>query len=212
MSIKDKIKENPEIIFTMKKISFDYIVEAVKANPFLINHFMSDKLYDIFESTDIDSVIMNYDGLSQNRIRELIIKQPRTILKISNPTEDMKLLAVNRSPRLIFELDRPSEDLLRAAIKNKPMLIQYIFEPSEELQMICVTQTRKYLSSITRPCRAVQQYVLNYYPDYIHHLRFIEDDIVIDYINKNGLKSITRLPKISDKVRAELTSNIKLYK
>lgn len=202
MDIQEMLRKDPLMIFKISNPSNELIEIAVTEDIRLINYFMNDYLYDKFKYEE-DSII-TLDGLSSNKLKNVIMINPSYIKKLSNPTDQLQIVAVKRDPSLVFFLKEPSIHVWRTVIDIEPSYIKYIDSPIQELQMLAISKSIRALEFIKRPTKVIQRYVVKHYPEYVHLLRQVDDDICLETIKKYGISSVTMFGSISESVRATL--------
>lgn len=199
MTLEEQIKNNPYLIFTMKNPPDSLIDLAISVEVGIVNHFMTNKRYDKYKIED--GTIFNLDNLSEEKLSRIVMLNPSAVLKLSNPSINLQVLAVKRKPDIIFMLDKPSIKVWRTAIGENPSYIKYLDEQVQELQLLAISISPNAIEFIKKPTKVVQRYVIKHYPEYAYKLRCVDDDICIDTIRKEGLQSIMMFPRLSDAVR-----------
>lgn len=202
MDIKARIKQDPLFIFSIPNPSNELVEIAAKEDIRLLNYFINDELYDKFKFEE-DSIAC-LDGLSDSKLKNIIMMNPSDIKKLSNPSDQLQIIAVKRQPDLIFSLKNPSIHVWRTALELEPMYIKYIESPIQELQMLAITKSIKTLEYIKKPTKVIQRYVIKHYPEYVHALRQIDDDVCLEALKKYGLRAVSMFMNIGDSVRHSL--------
>lgn len=202
MDIRDQIKQRPLLIFSLMNPSNELIEIAVREDIRILNYFLNDDLYDKFKFEE-DSII-SLDGLSDNKLKNIIMMNPSNIKKLSDPSDQLQIVAVKRDPSLVFYLKEPSIHVWRTVLELEPMYIKYIDAPIQELQMLAISKSIKSLEYIKNPTKVIQRYVIKHYPEYVHSLRHVDDDVYLETLKKYGLGSISMFRRISDDVRKSL--------
>ena len=202
MDIKETIKQQPLLILSLPNPSNELIEIAVKEDIRLLSYFMNDELYEKFKY-DEESII-SLDGLSDKRLKNIIMLNPSNIKKLSNPSEQLQIVAVKRDPNLIFSLDNPSISVWRTVLEVDPMYIKYIDSPTQELQMLAICKAIRTLEYIKKPTKVIQRYVIKHYPEYTYLLKHIDDDVCLETLKKHGIESVLVFRNISDRVRKYL--------
>lgn len=202
MDIRDQIKQRPLLIFSLINPSNELIEIAVKEDIRILNYFLNDDLYDKFKFEE-DSII-SLDGLSDNKLKNIIMMNPSNIKKLSDPSDQLQIVAVKRDPSLVFYLKSPSIHVWRTVLEIEPMYIKFIDAPIQELQMLAISKSIKSLEYIKNPTKVIQRYVIKHYPEYVHSLRHVDDDVYLETLKKYGLGSISMFGRISDDVRKSL--------
>ena len=199
MTIEEEIRNNPYLIFTMRNPPDKLIELAISVEVGIVNHFMTNKRYDNYKIED--GMIFNLDNLSEEKLASIIMLNPSAVLKLSNPSDNLQVMAVKRKPDIIFMLNKPSIKVWRAAISENPSYIKYLDNQIQELQLLAISVSPNTIEFIKKPTKVVQRYVIKHYPEYTYKLRCVDDDICIQTIRKYGLQSIMMFPRLSDTVR-----------
>ncbi len=76
---------------------------------------------------------------------------------IDNPSEELKILAVQQHGDSIFCMKNPSEELKRLAVQQRGMAIRYIDNPSEEVQKLAVKKYGNAIFYIKNPNEEIQR-------------------------------------------------------
>lgn len=199
MEIKERIKQQPLLIFSLSNPSNELIEIAVREDIRLLNYFMNDELYDKFKFEE-DSIVC-LDRLSDRKLKNIIMMNPSEIKKVSNPSDQLQIVAVKRQPILVFSLKNPSIHVWRTVLESEPMYIKYIESPIQELQMLAITKSIRTLEFIKKPTKVIQRYVIKHYPEYVHILKQVDDDVCLETLKKYGLDAVLMFNNISDTVR-----------
>ena len=202
MTIEEEIKNNPYLIFTMRNPPDRLIQLAISVEVGIVNHFMTNERYDKYKIED--GLIFNLDNLSEEKLASVIMLNPSAVLKLSNPSVNLQVMAVKRKPDIIFMLNEPSIKVWRVAINENPSYIKYLDEQVQELQLLAISVSPNAIQFIKKPTKVVQRYVIKHYPEYTYKLRYVDDDVCIETIRKYGLQSIVMFPRLSDNVREAL--------
>ena len=71
--------------------------------------------------------------MDELKLIEIIKNNPNAITFISNPTDEMKLLAIKKNGLLLEYIDNPTREMQELALDNNIRAIRYIEEPTEEM-------------------------------------------------------------------------------
>lgn len=198
------IEEDPCNIFSIENPKKEWVDFAISLDLDLINHFMTDERYDRY--SDDSEYFINLDGLSYGKLRELIKDNPRNILKISNPDEPLKILAVKMKPELVLELPELTLEVWKAALTERPEYIKYIEQPNEILQEIAMDKNPRSVKYIRTPTVKIQRMIINKFPEFIPFLQSVDDRLVLETVNdkEKGMSYLSKFSRISDEVREAL--------
>lgn len=184
-------------------------------------------IYDITSDTYRDDLPVQLYSLSDE---EKQVKQnPRLIIHdIENPSEKLKIIAVNSKPEIIKDLENPSEKVQIEAIKNdgtlikhiknpsekvqlaaikqNPISLQFIDNPSEKIQLELVKQTENALKYIKNPSKKVQLEAIKNYPGIIENMPNPSEEIQLIAVKNSGL-AIRHIDNPSKKVQLAAIKN-----
>jgi len=118
-------------------------------------YYIAKNVYKDDDDPYIDN--MDWDAKEQNDVtlRE-IHDNPELVLKIENPTEMQKSVAIEREPSLITDIKDPSESLMIKAVTLNGFLIKHIENPSEDVQIKAVSQYPTAIQWIKEPTEKAQ--------------------------------------------------------
>ncbi|KAB3561430.1 hypothetical protein GAY01_23520, partial [Phocaeicola vulgatus] len=88
-------------------------------------------------------------------------KNPECIRHIAEPTEKVQHMAVQRSPDIFRQIRQPEESVRLAAVQAKGENIRYVSAPSEAVQLAAVRNDPMNIRYIENPTEKVQSVVLN---------------------------------------------------
>jgi hypothetical protein len=87
-----------------------------------------------------------------------------------NPTEELKLAAVQRNGSAIKFIDNPSDAVQLAAVKNYSFAIHFIKNPSEEVQLAAIERRGGNIRYVKEPSEKVQLLAIRSDPYNIHYI------------------------------------------
>jgi hypothetical protein len=148
------------------------------------------------EEDDVEKYEMPY--LSDKSKIEMLKTYGHLIELIENPTEEMKLIAVEYSGDNIRYIDNPSEELQLIAVGNYLRSIRFIKNPTEKVQLKAIEFWDKNIKYIENPTEKVQLYA-------------IEDNIDNIYLIQNPTGKVLDILKQIDG-SDELNENINRIK
>ena len=90
----------------------------------------------------------------------MIQNNPYVIERIENPTEEMKLLAVQTNGLALQYIPHPSQAVQEAAVANTPRAIQFLENPPETLLLQAVQHGWNNLAYIKHPSEVLIQAAL----------------------------------------------------
>lgn len=196
------IEKEPCNILLIEEPKKEWIDYAISLNLDLINHFMTDERYDQYEYES--DMFNNLDGLSFMKTKDIILQDPRSILKLSDPPEPLKIIAVSKMPELILELTEVTTDIWKVAIQKKPEYIKFLEDPTEELQLESVMVDAVCIKYIRQPTIEVQRYIVKRFPEYIPLIQNVSDTIVIEVVKTYGIRYLGRFSRLTDTVKQML--------
>lgn len=98
---------------------------------------------------------------SEDKWMVAVNKDRHAIRYIENPSEAVKIAAVEANGFSIQFIQNPSEDVQMAAVKQNAYAIGYIYAPSKAVQLAAVSENWRAISLIKYPSEAVQLAAVN---------------------------------------------------
>jgi len=105
---------------------------------------------------DTGSNIMLGDNSEVQRQIDMVNANPLNFIKIKNPSENIKLMAVSLEPELLEYIKNPSELLQVTAVTKKAFSIMYIDNPSEKIQLLAINNSAYAIRHIKNPTEMAQ--------------------------------------------------------
>lgn len=102
-----------------------------------------------------------------SRDMRAVLRNPRAISMIENPSERVQLAAVQRDKSVICFIDKPTEKVQLAAVRNAPHNIHFIASPSERVQLSVIRNKPVYIGFLSSPTERVQMIVVEKRPECI---------------------------------------------
>jgi hypothetical protein len=158
------VQRNGVAIYYIKKPSEKIQLAAVQQNPYAIKYIENP-------SEIVQLAAIQQKGHGNHRVKQLPIRflkssydkaQSQTveiyhvIQLIKNPTEKVKLAAVQQDSLAIQFIEDPSEAVQLAAVQGNGYVIQFIKNPSEKVQRAAVKQNFRAIRYINNPSEDVQ--------------------------------------------------------
>ena len=113
-------------------------------------------------------------------------KDPESIARIKNPSEEVQLAAVRLVPSTISYIKNPTEAVQIAAVTDDPDTIQYIKKPSEEVQLAAIAGYPGVIRLIKKPSEKVQLAAITKFPGVISSINNVSEKVLIAAVSKNG--------------------------
>jgi hypothetical protein len=129
---------------------------------------------------------------------------------IKNPTEAVKIYAVQRSGAAFYKIENPSEAVKMAAVKRNDEILENIDNPSEAIQLAAVTGNGTaiqylYDKGIT-PSNEVQIAAVKSNASALRYIKNPSDELQIIAVEKDG-RVLERLPNASEAVQLAAIKN-----
>lgn len=204
MNIEERIRQEPLYLLCIDNPSDELILLSIAYGGIDIVHlFLTDTIFDLCFNNDkgFEEVyfIKSLDRLSDSKLREIIIKDYKLIEKVTNPSENLQIFAINRNPDAILYIENASEKAWKTAIKKKPILIENLYDPPESIQLTAVKSDPTAIKHIDNPSKRTQLYVVKLNPEYIALIKNIDTDVACKCIDLYGLSSIVFIRKTDPK-------------
>lgn len=91
-----------------------------------------------------------------DRNMRAVLRNPRAVCLIENPSKRIQMAAVRQDSNVICLIDRPAEDVQLAALRKFPEAIHFIDSPTERVQSSVVRSNPGYISFLAHPTEKVQ--------------------------------------------------------
>lgn len=200
MSIEDKIRQEPLYILCVENPSEDLVLLSIANGGIDIAHlFLTDKIFDIYFSNPRGFeelyFVKSLDRLSENRLKDILLRDYTLIEKLSEPSEMIQIFAINRNPEAILYIENASEKAWRTAVRKKPELIENLYDPPESIQIAAVKSDPTSIKYIDTPTKKVQLYVAKLSPEYIGLIKNIDSVVACKCLDLYGLSVIVFLRK-----------------
>jgi len=143
--------------FDLNEKSEEVQINAVKVNPYTIEHIKSPSEVVQLEAVKHSGFVIQYiQNPSETVQLEAVRENLSAIQYIADPSEAMQLQAIRENESVIQYIDKPSEAVQLEAVKENGFVIQYIQNPSETVQLEAVKQNGSAIEYIENPSEAVQ--------------------------------------------------------
>lgn len=121
--------------------------------------------YYLKNVSSYNEIYMNQINNSSDEIkmREINTSDENIFKYLINPSEQVKLYAINIDWKNIMYINNPSIEIQRIIVRTHGYLIMYIDNPSEEIQLLAIQKSLDAFVHIKNPC----QKVIDAYNDYI---------------------------------------------
>ncbi len=186
-----------------------------------INKYQFDKLSNNDKRTynrkmlismeqDAEKIRYYYDVLPEDMQIKALSRFDYNLDYIKNPTEAVKIHAVQRSGTAFYQIENPSEAVKMAAVKRNGEILEAIENPSEAIQLAAVTENGRsiqylYDKGIT-PSNEVQIAAIKQYGDALRYIKNPSDELQIIAVEKDG-RMLERLPNASEAVQLAAIKN-----
>ena len=118
-----------------------------------------------------------------DRDMRAVLRNPRAVCLIENPSRRVQLAAVRQDSNVICLIDRPAEDVQLAAVRKFPEAIHFIDSPTERVQSSVVRNNPGYISFLAHPTEKVQLLAVEKTPECISLIRQPTEKGVIGMTN-----------------------------
>ena len=125
-------------------------------------------------------------SLSDEKLKQLVEKNPHSIILMKNPPSGVMQYAVRNSPELIEYITNPDQATIDIALKHDPTLIRFIQYPSLKtaLELIKIDIVR-FLPLINNKDQEFFTQVLKLNP---HNIKFIPKEFLPEEANYDAIK------------------------
>ena len=133
-----------------------------------------------------------------DRDMRAVLRNPRAVCLIENPSRRVQLAAVRQDSNVICLIDRPAEDVQLAAVRKFPEAIHFIDSPTERVQSSVVRNNPGYISFLAHPTEKVQ--LLEKTPECISLIRQPTEKVQLVAVMKD-VRNIERISNPTEKVK-----------
>ncbi len=106
-----------------------------------------------------------------SRDMRTVLRNPRAISMLANPSARVQMAAVRRDRSVICFIDKPVEKVQLAAVRNAPHNIHFITSPSERVQLSVIRARPSYIGFIPDPSEKVQLAAVERRPECVALIR-----------------------------------------
>lgn len=135
-----------------------------------------------------------------DRDMRAVLRNPRAVCLIENPSRRVQLAAVRQDSNVICLIDRPAEDVQLAAVRKFPEAIHFIDSPTERVQSSVVRNNPGYISFLAHPTEKVQLLAVEKTPECISLIRQPTEKVQLVAVMKD-VRNIERISNPTEKVK-----------
>lgn len=135
-----------------------------------------------------------------DRNMRAVLRNPRAVCLIENPSKRIQMAAVRQDSNVICLIDRPAENVQLAALRKFPEAIHFIDSPTERVQSSVVRSNPGYISFLAHPTEKVQLLAVEKNPECISLIRQPTEKVQLVAVMKD-VRNIERISNPTEKVK-----------